>query len=94
MKKKFVSYLATQVEFPGDSFVSDTEKLGILQFRVESYGINPSWLKQVLRKIAALWKSHCRSKNYSVCDTLSKFRHGWTDRLLQLLLSKENQLRV
>lgn len=45
MKKKFVSELATQVAFPGDGYTSDTEKWGILQFRVESHRISPSWLR-------------------------------------------------
>lgn len=69
--------------FPGDSFASDSEKWGILQFNVVSHRISHYWLR-FWKRIMKYGVLTVQEKTILFCDIFSKFSHGQTDMLLKL----------
>lgn len=80
---------------PGDSFTSDIENeifcsSGLSWVRVESHRITPSWLRQALRRIAELWRSHCWDKNL-FCSWHSQQVQAWMNRLSFTALTEQGK---
>lgn len=81
--------------FPGDSFASDSEKWGILQFNVVSHRISHYWLR-FWKRIMKYGGLTVKARTLLFDNIFSKFCHGQTDKLLQLTKKwyKKNQLGI